>query len=231
MMGEDMKLTVIGFFGLGIAALAIASHPVAQKPKFSHPTRITNRHLPLGKLHRDVLEGIDHGHKVRVVRTSLPGAHALYVGGKRVAAKVVEDKEFKDGKLTEITRDYFAQSDEGSVYYLGEDVDQYRDGQIVAHDGAWLSDKNGAKAAVVMPAHLKVGSRFRSEDAPKNTREVDLVVSTSETVKVPAGVFKRCIKIREVASDGDVEFKYYAPGIGVVRESDKDVDLRLISHT
>src|SRR5437762_8506857 len=32
-----------------------------------------------------------------------------------------------------------------SVYYFGEDVDIYKNGKIVGHEGSWLSGEKGAK--------------------------------------------------------------------------------------
>jgi hypothetical protein len=81
-----------------------------------------------------------------------------------------------------------------------------------------------------MPAHPKIGDKFKSEDAPPITWEQDEVISLSETVTVPAGTFQNCIKIKEIASDGDTEYKLYAPGVGVVREMSPDSDVPLKSH-
>jgi hypothetical protein len=82
----------------------------------------------------------------------------------------------------------------------------------------------------MMPAHPKVGDIFKSEDVPKITWERDEVLSVSETVTVPAGTYRNCLKIKEILSDGDTEYKYYAPGIGCVRELPMDGDVPLRSH-
>jgi hypothetical protein len=60
--------------------------------------------------------------------------------------------------------------------------------------------------------------------------EKDEVVSVSETMIVPAGTYKNCVKIKEVASDGTTEYKFYAPGIGCVKEAETDGELSLKSH-
>ena len=84
----------------------------------------------------------------------------------------MEDREYAGGKLAEVTLDYFAQADDGTVYYLGEDVDEYKDGKVVGHSGAWLLGKDTQKPGVLMPAHPEIGDKFKSEDVPKITCEL-----------------------------------------------------------
>jgi hypothetical protein len=195
--------------------------------KFSHPREITNAYLPLASLKQDVLESNGE----RVERTAKPDVHKKFtVDGQTVEALAVEDREYADGKLAEVTLDYFAQADDGTVYYLGEDVDEYRNGKVISHSGAWLLGEDTQKPGVLMPAHPKVGDRFRSEDVPKITWEADEVVSISETVTVPAGLYTNCLKIKEKTSDGDTEYKYYAPGVGCVNEVEPDAELSLVLH-
>jgi hypothetical protein len=196
-------------------------------PVFSHPREITNPYLPLASLKQDVLENKDE----RVERAAKPEVKKTFqIGGQTVAALAVEDKEFAGGKLAEITLDYFAQDDAGNVYYLGEDVDTYSDGKISGHSGAWLLGKDTPVPGVLLPAHPKVGDKFRSEDVPNITVEEDEVVSVSEIVTVPAGTFHDCVKIKEKASDGDVEYKFYAPGVGCIKEVESGGALPLKSH-
>jgi hypothetical protein len=195
-------------------------------PKFSHPKEITNSYLPLGSLKQDILEGTEKGKPMRVERTAKPGSKTFSINGQDVEALIVEDREFINGEIEEVTLDYVAQDDDGTVYYLGEDVDKYRNGKIVAHEGAWLYGKDTKTLGVIMPAHPRVGQKFRSEDVAKVTRENDVVVSLSERASVPAGKFENCLKIKETNSDGETEEKLYAPGVGAIKEE----DLLLKSH-
>jgi hypothetical protein len=214
----------------GLLATAIVMTGAAGKaqPVFSHPREIINPYLPLATLKQDILESKDE----HVERTVKPEVKKTFIIGRQtVEALGVEDKELADGKLKEITLDYFAQDDAGNVYYLGEDVNEYKDGKISGHGGAWLLGKDTQKPGVLMPAHPKVGDKFRSEDVLKITTEDDEVVSVSETVTVPAGTFHNCLKVTEHASDGATESKYYAPGIGCIQEVDSDGELSLKSHT
>ena len=199
--------------------------------KFSHPRDITNPYLPLAYLKQDIIEGSEGGKKTRVERTGMPDKRKTFkIGGQDVEAMVVEDRAYENGELVEVAVDYFAQDDFGTVYYLGEDVDEYENGKVVSHEGAWLLGRDTQTPGVLMPAHPKVGDVFKSEDVSKEISETDEVVSVSETVTVPAGTFTDCVKIKEHLADGTTEFKYYAPGVGVVREVPPGGDELLESH-
>jgi hypothetical protein len=204
--------------------------PSPSAARFSHPTEITNPFLPLAALKQDVLEGKEGKKNVRIERTRMPQTKTFQIDGQAVEAMVVEDREYENGALTEATLDYFAQADDGTVYYLGEDVDEYRNGKVVGHSGAWLYGKDTRNPGVMMPANPKIGDKFRSEDVPKITWEADEVIALYETVTVPAGVFSNCLKIKEVLSDGAIEYKYYAPGVGCVKEIPEEGEVLLKSH-
>jgi hypothetical protein len=223
--------------GCLVVAAGMLSAPVAlraedQAPKFSHPRDITNPYLPMSTLRQDILEGAEGGKKLRVERTAMPGKHRSFkLGGQKIEALVVEDREFENGKLSEVTLDYFAQDDDGIVYYLGEDVDEYENGKVSGHGGAWLLGKQTQHAGVLMPAHPKMGDKFKSEEVPGITTEDDEVVAVSETVTVPAGTYHDCVKVKETTPDSAVEYKYYAPGVGCVREVPASGDVLLKTHT
>jgi hypothetical protein len=94
--------------------------------KFSHPREITNPYLPLASLKQDILEGKEGSKELRIERTIKQELRKTFkVGKQNVEVLVMEDREFESGKLSEITLDYFAQVDDGAVYYMGEDVDEY----------------------------------------------------------------------------------------------------------
>ena len=198
---------------------------------FSHPRDITNPFVPLSLLKQDVLEGTEDGKQIRITRTVMPGKHRSFtIAGQKVDALVVEDREFEDGALAEVAIDYFAQADDGTVFYLGEEVDEYEGGKLKGHKGSWMFGKDTQNPGVLFPAHPTVGARFKSEDVSKDINEQDEVVSVSKTVMTPAGTYKNCVKVREKLADGTTECKYYAPGVGVVREVPPHGDVLLKSH-
>lgn len=227
-----MKL--VNPFGCALLALACGSsfEPNYNPPAlFTNPTVITNAHLPLGTLTQDVLEGVEGGKSSLVIRTRLPGTRAFTVNGAQVLAIIVSDTVYTAGAVTEVALDYFVQSDNGDVYYFGEDVDEYANGQIVSHEGTWHLGVDTNKPGLFLPATPKVGDKFRSEDVPGITTENDEVIAVDETVTVTAGTYQHCVKVKEILSDGAVEYKLYAPGVGVVREVPEDGLVDLKTHT
>ena len=146
-----------------------------------------------------------------------------------ILTRVVEEREWKKGKLYEVSRNYFAICDQTKdVFYFGEDVDYYKDGKVVKHDGTWHAGKNGARAGLIMPGTPKLKMKYYQEMAPDVAMDRAEIVSLSETCKTPAGTFKKCMKVKEgsAINPNESEYKYHAPGIGLVI----DEDLRLTKY-
>jgi hypothetical protein len=146
-----------------------------------------------------------------------------------VTTRVVEERETKGGKLVEISRNFFARDPKsGDVFYFGEDVDMYTDGRVASHDGAWRSGIGGATFGLMLPGAPAVGQRYYQEVAPKVAMDRAEVVSTTATVKTPAGPFTNCVRVKETTplEPGASEFKLHAPGIGLVQ----DGDLKLVRY-
>jgi hypothetical protein len=146
-----------------------------------------------------------------------------------VECRVVEDREEKNGQLAELTRDYFAiDPATNDVYYLGEDVNVYKNGKIVSHDGAWQSGRNGARFGMMMPGQPKTGQRFYQEQAPPSGMDRIEIKSTSAKVATPAGTFENCILVEETnpAEKGAKDYKVYAKGVGPAR----DAGMLLVSY-
>ncbi|MBI4716563.1 MAG: hypothetical protein HY763_02065 [Planctomycetes bacterium] len=138
-----------------------------------------------------------------------------------VETRVIEEREEEGGQPLEISRNYFAADrTTQDVYYFGEDVDIYENGQIASHDWAWLSGVGGARFGLIMPASAVVGDRYYQEVAPDVALDRAEVVSVSETVETPAGTFTNCLHIRETSPlEAGESHKWYAPGVGLVRDS------------
>ena len=202
-------------------------HPPAV---FSNPTAVTNPYLPYAAVQQDVLTGAEGSKAARVVRTRMPGTRTFTVNAHSVQAIIMSDSSFEDGVLVEVALDYYAQSDAGDVYYLGEDVSNYRNGTVADHEGSWLFGVHTDKIGIMFPAGPALGQRYRSEDVGDITREDDEVVSLTESVTVPAGTFHHCVKVKETLSDGDVEYKVYCSGVGIVLESSVDGKTELQTH-
>jgi len=194
---------------------------------------IDNPWYPLSSLGPRIYEGEepdpDTGEvvKTRLKSTVLPQTDV--VAGVEVL--VLEEKNYEDGELVESTLDYFAQHRDGTVYYFGERVDDYEDGKVVGHSGQWLAGEGENQPGIFMPAEITVGQTFEQEQAPGVAEDRSKVVSTGETVTTPAGSFSNCAKTEDFSPlDGVTEFKYYCPGVGLVREEPPEGRLDLVSY-
>lgn len=138
-----------------------------------------------------------------------------------VTTRVVEEREWRNGQIIEISRNYFAiDPATEDVFYFGEGVDDYKDGKIVNHGGAWQAGRNNAKPGLIMPGQPAVGMKYYQEVAPNVAMDRAEVVSVEETLKTPAGVFADSLKTLETTPLNRLErsFKTYAPGIGLIQD-------------
>jgi hypothetical protein len=189
--------------------------------------------VPLSSVRVTVFEGVERdaktGEEIRLRVESHVLDKTERVAGVPVA--VVEVKDFEDGELVEHTFDYYAEREDGSVWYFGERVDDYEGGEIVGHGGQWLAGEGGAKPGLFMPAKAKVGATFEQERAPGVAEDRSTIVAVGLSVTTPAGKFSRCTKTRDVAPlDNVTELKYYCPRVGLVREEPPGGQLELVSY-
>jgi hypothetical protein len=195
--------------------------PARYSAKVDHPL------MPLSKVRFKVLQGSEGNTKIRVEERVLDRTRK--VAGVPVA--IVDVMEYENGELVEHTLDCFSQRRDGSVFYMGEHVDDYKDGKIVGHGGQWLAGKNGAKPGLFMPAEPKVGQRFEQERAPGVAEDRSTVVALGRRVTTAAGSFEDCIKTRDFAPlDNQTEFKFYCRGPGLVREQAPETKVDLIRY-
>jgi hypothetical protein len=145
-----------------------------------------------------------------------------------VETRIIEERESAKGKLVEVSRNFFAiDKASGDVYYFGEDVDMYKNGQITNHGGSWKSGEKGAHYGLFMPAHPIVGRKFYQEVAPGVAMDRCEVVSVEEKLATPAGSFERCVKMKETTPlESGKEYKVYGPKVGLLA----DADLKLVKH-
>ena len=171
-----------------------------------------------------ILEGHTRKDTTRLVITVLNETKKI---GK-VGTRIVEENETVNGRTVEISRNYFAfLLQTNSAYYFGEDVDIYKDEQIVEHSGSWVAEGNN-KPGVVMPGLVLDGSRYYQEVAPNIAMDRSEIISTTQTLETPAGKFTNVMKTEETTPlEPKVrEYKFYAPGIGLI----KDDNLLLVKY-
>jgi hypothetical protein len=138
-----------------------------------------------------------------------------------VTTRVVEEREWKNGELKEVSLNFFAIDERTKdVFYFGEDVDMYEDEKVADHSGAWLTGKGGAKAGLAMPGKPRPGMKYYQEMAPGKAMDRAVVVKLDDMLETPAGVFSNCLLTKEGSSLNpfEIEFKTYAPDIGLIQD-------------
>jgi len=232
-------VVVLGILVAGMALLAACGEESAEQPPLTpvgpadFQAEVDNPFFPLSSIQTQVYEGEERDPEtgetieIRIESTVLPETDV--VAGIEVA--VAQVKDFEDGELVESTLDYYAQHKDGTVYYLGELVDEYEDGQVVGHGGQWLAGEGDNQPGIFMPVDVRVGVEFEQERAPGVAEDRSKVVAVDQTVTTPAGTFSSCIKTEDLDPLGDVtEFKYYCSGVGLVREEPPDGFVDLMSY-
>jgi hypothetical protein len=136
-----------------------------------------------------------------------------------IETRVIEEREYEDGRLAEISRNFFAMARQtGDVFYFGEDVDEYEDGELVSHGGAWRAGRDGARAGLYMPGDPVIGMRYYMEVMPGVAMDRAEIHDEDATVETPGGRFFDCLIVTETSplEPGDESYKRYAPGVGMI---------------
>jgi hypothetical protein len=172
-----------------------------------------------------VLGGIENGETTQVEIIVL--GETKQIGDYET--RVVVEKESVNRQLKELSRNYYAFCPQtGSVFYFGEDVDIYEDGQIASHEGSWRAYEDGNQPGLMMPGMPLIGSRYYQELAPGIAVDRAEIIDINSNIETPAGKFSNCLKTEETsASEPQAkEYKYYATGIGLAI----DAELKLIEY-
>jgi hypothetical protein len=201
----------------------------AQEFTFSDPTNIDNPYSPLTKFERCTLEGESDGEKEKVVRTLLDETKTFEYEGEQIEVAVIEDRNFVEGELVELTLDYFGQSDDGTVHYFGEDVKNFENGKLKDTEGSFLYGEDTDFLGILMPADPRVGDEWKFENAPPITVESDRVKKELPEAKVGGKTYEDVIVVEEnIQPDDEIEDKLYAKGIGNIQELPPDGEAHLV---
>ncbi len=192
-------------------------NPDVRPERFTNSTNITNPWAPFKPGKKYIFEGETEDGLEKVVEQRLSTTKKIL----GITCIVVNFKEYLDGKLLEETLDWYAQDNEGTLWYFGESVDNYNeDGTLRDHDGSWEAGVDGAQPGIIMLAKPKAGIRYREEYYVNHAEDEAEVLEIGLTVTTPLGTFNNCVKTRNFTRlEPDVEeHKYYAPGYGLIKE-------------
>lgn len=178
-------------------------------------TEIDNKYFPLKPGTTFVYQGNSGGNPERDVM-SVTHSTKRIMGVKCV---VVNDRVFSEGKLREKTFDWYAQDEKGNVWYFGENSKEYKNGKA-STGGSWEAGKAGAKPGIIMHAHPKVGQTYRQEYSKGSAEDMARVLKLNGSAKVPYESFDHVLVTKEWTplEPGVAEHKYYAAGVGDIKE-------------
>lgn len=182
-------------------------------PTFSDPTNVSNPLFPVSKQASVLIVGRVDGLPFRTEVTLLPETRIIEWQGQRVETLASQYVAYLGGRLHEVAYDFYAQDDDGAVWYFGEDVFNFKDGLIADTHGTWIAGKDGP-AAMIMPADPQVGDVYRPENIPGFVFEEVAVESVGRTLGGPLGPVEGGLLIEELHMDGSKEGKIVAPGYG-----------------
>ena len=197
-------------------------------PKFSHPTPITNPLHPTSRVEQIIFGGHVDNKPFRTEVTLLPETKPTPYRGATVDTAIIQYVAYLNGRIQEVAIDRYAQADDGSVWYFGEDFSAYEDGKVTDTEGTWVVDDK-VPAALIMPAHPHVGDVYRPENVPEVIFEEVRVDKVDMNVPGPSGNISGAMEVNELHMDGTREGKIFAPGYGEFSTGNPGGDLEAVS--
>ena len=187
---------------------------------FARPTVIDNPWFSVKPGMQSVFEGYtDEGgqavhHRVVHSVTDL----TKVIGGVRTVVVWIVD--YSNDQLIEKEVCFYAQDDGGTVWYLGEHPEVYKDGQFVEAP-TWIHGLAGASAGIKMKAKPQLGMPDYSSGWGPGVGFTDraLIYQMGQRISVPFGNYEDTLVIAESSQTEPNAFqlKSFARGVGTVR--------------
>ena len=198
-------------------------------PNFSNPTNVTNPLFPVSKQESILLAGTVDNKPFRTEVTLMPYTRIIAWEGIQIETLVSQYVAFLDGRIQEVAYDLYAQADDGSVWYFGEDVNDFKDGVIFTKEGTWLVTRDGPPA-MIMPGKPKVGDVFRAENMPGIAFEEVTITAVGQTIDGPLGPITGTLQGNELhMDDKTISAKIFGPGYGEVLTRDADLEALVLA--
>jgi len=214
--GSILSLALLAPLTHALAASGPGSRPTPTCPSFNadnfdNSTTIDNQYFPLVPGTRFTYKGA--AQKEPVVDIVTVTRNTPTIDGVKTIE--VRDQVFESDVLTEDTLDWYAQDDQGNVWYFGELATQLPEG---THDGSWTAGTNGAQPGYIMEADPKVGDVYCQENAPGTAQDAAQVLSVSASRSVPFGSYTgNVLQTKDYSLlEPKNENKFYGPDVGLL---------------
>lgn len=147
------------------------------------------------------------------------------IDGVETVAMLSESTD--SGEIAQAGMDYMALDSEGNVWILGGYTEDYEGGQYTNTEDAWLGEGKEQSVGVLVPGVVQKDTpRWFIAGAPGEAGSIGEPVDTDASACVEFDCFDgvHIIMEGEVGAP-DNEHKFYAPGVGVVKNVPLDASL------
>jgi len=223
-----VSLVVVLFLMLFVSACGSGPDPEATAEfkdfapdNFDNSTDINNKWMPMQPGTKWVYEGTavdDEGNKFdRKIEFTVTDLTKEIAGVRAVVAWIVD---YNNEDVIEKEIAFYAQDDEGNVWYLGEHPEEYQDGKFVDAP-TWIAGIEDARAGIKMMAQPQVGMAkyYQGWGPAVEWSDYGHVQKMGQETCVPLDCYKDAMVIAEssLGEVGAAQFKYYVSGVGEVR--------------
>lgn len=194
---------------------------------FDNPTEINNKYFPLTPGMEYVYDGATEEGANKIPHSIIFTVTDLTKEVEGLQTVVAYILDYSNNELVEAEIAFYAQDDDGNVWFMGEYPEVYEHGEIVEAP-AWIPGLKGAKAGIVMKADPQLGlpSYAQGWGPAVNWADRGRVVALGEETCVPVDCYQDVLVTEEFSqSEPDAfQVKYYAPGVGNIKVNWRGAD-------
>jgi hypothetical protein len=246
-MRRFICVTIVFIFTIFISACGSNPSPEATAEfkdfdpgNFDNSIEITNPWMPMQPGTLWVYEGTavdeESNSFARRIEFTVTDLTKEIAGVRTVVAWIVD---YNNGEFIEKEIAFYAQDNDGNVWYFGEHPEEFKDGKFVDAP-TWLAGIEEAKAGIKMMAEPQVGTAkyFQGWGPAVEWSDYGNVQKMGQETCVPLDCYKDVLVIAEssLKEVGAAQFKYYVSGVGEIRVNWGGQDatqeaLTLVEHT
>lgn len=194
---------------------------------FDNSTIIDNDWTPMKPGTKWVLEGtaVENGETIsRRIEFTVTDLTKVIGDVRTVVAWIVD---YTDGEVIEKELAFYAQDNDGNVWYLGEHPEEYEDGQFLMAS-PWIAGLEDARAGIKMWAEPKMGGLvvYQGWGPAVEWSDYGQVDQVGQEICVPVDCYKDVLVMAEssLGEENAYQLKYYARGVGEIKVGWKGAD-------
>ena len=145
-----------------------------------------------------------------------------------VQAVAMLDQSTDSAEVSQVGFDYLALDKDGNVWIMGGYTEAFQGGVFTNVENAFLGTETGGSPGILMPAHVTMETPrwYIGTPDPEESPSAAEPVEVGITTIVPFGTYENVLAVREGNIGAiDNEVKFYAPGVGVIRNVPQDASI------